>query len=37
MFFDTADEFIENWYKDNVQWYKRKEPQTDQMRFKDFL
>lgn len=37
MFFDTADEFIENWYRGNVQWYKRKEKKTDQMTFEDFL
>ena len=36
MFFDTADEFIENWYKGNVQWYKRKD-NSGQMVFDDFI
>lgn len=36
MFFDTPEEFISEWYKGNVQWYKRQESQTDQMNFEDF-
>jgi hypothetical protein len=37
MFFETAEEFIEQWYKGNIQWYKRKEKQTDQISFDDLL
>lgn len=36
MFFDTPEEFIKEWYRGNVQWYKRKEKKTDQMCFEDF-
>ena len=36
MFFDTPEEFIENWYKGNFQWYKREERQNNQMSFVDF-
>lgn len=37
MFFDTPEEFISEWYKGNVQWYKREEKKTDQMCLEDFL
>lgn len=37
MFFDTAEDFVENWYLGNVQWYKREEKKNNQLTFTDFL
>lgn len=33
MFYKTPEEFIEAWYKGNVQWYERNEQDDGQINF----